>query len=64
MRVTMGTRRCSGGSAPRRTRNFAGTVHLIFQPAEEGGGGDLMVKEGLFDPSIVTEFLPSTTVRI
>jgi amidohydrolase len=32
------------------TRNFAGTVHLIFQPAEEGGGGgDLMVKEGLFD---------------
>ena len=32
------------------TRNFAGTVHLIFQPAEEGGaGGDKMVKEGLFD---------------
>ncbi|MBC7709948.1 MAG: amidohydrolase [Rhizobacter sp.] len=32
------------------TRNFAGTVHVIFQPAEEGGaGGDLMVKEGLFD---------------
>ncbi|MEQ1596857.1 MAG: M20 aminoacylase family protein [Casimicrobium sp.] len=32
------------------TRNFAGTAHLIFQPAEEGGGGgDLMVKEGLFD---------------
>ncbi|HPG62504.1 MAG TPA: M20 aminoacylase family protein [Casimicrobium sp.] len=32
------------------TRDFAGTVHLIFQPAEEGGGGgDLMVKEGLFD---------------
>ncbi len=32
------------------TRNFAGTVHLIFQPAEEGGaGGELMVKEGLFD---------------
>ena len=21
------------------TRNFAGTVYLIFQPAEEGGGG-------------------------
>ncbi|MEO7255215.1 MAG: M20 aminoacylase family protein [Casimicrobium sp.] len=32
------------------TRNFAGTVHLIFQPAEEGGaGGEMMVKEGLFD---------------
>ncbi|MBT5263814.1 MAG: amidohydrolase [Rhodospirillaceae bacterium] len=32
------------------TRNFDGTVNVIFQPAEEGGaGGDLMVKEGLFD---------------
>ena len=32
------------------TRNFAGTVHFIFQPAEEGkGGGREMVKEGLFD---------------
>jgi amidohydrolase len=32
------------------TRNFDGTVYLIFQPAEEGGaGGDLMVKEGLFE---------------
>jgi amidohydrolase len=32
------------------TRNFSGTVNLIFQPAEEGGaGGELMVKEGLFD---------------
>ncbi|AVR04248.1 M20 aminoacylase family protein [Pluralibacter gergoviae] len=28
---------------------FNGTVHLIFQPAEEAfGGADLMVKEGLF----------------
>jgi amidohydrolase len=33
-----------------QTRNFAGTVHLIFQPAEEGGaGGELMVQEGLFE---------------
>ena len=30
--------------------DFAGTVHFIFQPAEEGGhGGEKMVKEGLFD---------------
>ena len=32
------------------TRNFDGTVNFIFQPAEEGGGGGrLMVEEGLFD---------------
>lgn len=32
------------------TRNFDGTVHLIFQPAEEGGNGaHKMIKEGLFD---------------
>ena len=32
------------------TRNFKGTVYLIFQPAEEGaGGGRVMVEEGLFD---------------
>ncbi|MEM7616585.1 MAG: amidohydrolase, partial [Pseudomonadota bacterium] len=32
------------------TRNFAGTVALIFQPAEEGGGGaKLMVEEGVLD---------------
>jgi hippurate hydrolase len=31
------------------TRNFAGTVHVIFQPAEENlGGGRAMVEEGLF----------------
>ena len=30
-------------------KDFAGTVHLIFQPAEENdGGGRLMVEEGLF----------------
>lgn len=29
---------------------FNGTVHLIFQPAEEAGGGaDLMIKDGLFE---------------
>lgn len=32
------------------TRNFAGTVALIFQPAEEnGGGGGVMVEEGVMD---------------
>ena len=32
------------------TRNFAGTVHFIFQPAEENeGGGRVMIEEGLFD---------------
>ena len=31
-------------------RDFDGTVNLIFQPAEEGGGGGrLMVEEGLFE---------------
>jgi amidohydrolase len=32
------------------TGNFEGTVHLIFQPAEEGGGGGrVMIEHGLFD---------------
>ncbi|MFI4988522.1 MAG: M20 aminoacylase family protein [Alphaproteobacteria bacterium] len=32
------------------TRGFAGTVHVIFQPAEENeGGGRVMVAEGLFE---------------
>ena len=32
------------------TRNFAGTVYFIFQPAEENeGGARVMVAEGLFD---------------
>src|SRR5690349_1752867 len=32
------------------TRNFAGSVAVIFQPAEEGGGGgNEMVKEGMME---------------
>ncbi|MGZ2258141.1 M20 aminoacylase family protein [Roseobacter sp. A03A-229] len=32
------------------TRNFAGRVALIFQPAEEfGGGGEVMVQEGIME---------------
>ena len=33
-----------------RHRNFDGTVYLVFQPAEEGGGGAReMIKDGLFN---------------
>ena len=33
-----------------RNRDFDGTVYLIFQPAEEGGGGAReMIKDGLFE---------------
>ncbi|HWI25645.1 MAG TPA: M20 aminoacylase family protein [Stellaceae bacterium] len=32
------------------TRNFTGTVHFVFQPAEENeGGGRVMVQDGLFE---------------
>jgi len=32
------------------TRNFDGTVHFIFQPAEEGeAGGRVMIEDGLFE---------------
>lgn len=40
------------GAARHLSENpdFDGTVHFIFQPAEEGlGGGRVMVEEGLFD---------------
>lgn len=37
-------------AALRSQGNFDGTVHFIFQPAEEGdGGGRVMVEQGLFE---------------
>ena len=37
------------------TRNFRGRAALLFQPAEEcGGGGDVMVREGVLDRLDVT----------
>lgn len=38
------------------TRNFAGSVALIFQPAEEdGGGGNVMVQDGIMDRFGITQ---------
>ncbi|KQB98191.1 amidohydrolase [Loktanella sp. 1ANDIMAR09] len=38
------------------TRNFAGRVALIFQPAEEnGGGGEVMVREGILERFDIAE---------
>ena len=40
----------------QETRHFDGTAYLIFQPAEEGGGGGkVMVEEGLFERFPVNE---------
>jgi len=34
----------------KENNDFSGSVHFIFQPAEEGGGGGrVMVEEGIFD---------------
>ncbi|MPR06588.1 M20 aminoacylase family protein [Microvirga tunisiensis] len=37
------------------TRNFDGTAVVIFQPAEEGGGGNEMLKDGLMERFGVNE---------
>jgi amidohydrolase len=38
------------------TRNFAGSIAVIFQPAEEGGGGGReMVKDGLMETFAISE---------
>ena len=50
--ATTGTRRMLLGAARylAETRNFDGTVHFIFQPAEEGlGGAKAMLDDGLFE---------------
>ena len=50
--ATTATPRCCWRrpSTWRKHRNFDGTVYLVFQPAEEGGGGAReMIKDGLFE---------------
>ena len=54
--VMTGTRACclapqsSSFQRKQRGEGLPGNVHFIFQPAEEmGGGGEVMVKGGLFD---------------
>ena len=43
------TRLLGGARYLAETRNFSGTVVLIFQPAEErGGGAEVMVRDGIF----------------
>jgi amidohydrolase len=38
------------GALLMQDSGWAGTVHLVFQPAEEGGGGAMsMIKDGLFN---------------
>ena len=40
----------------QETRNFAGRVALVFQPAEEGGvGANAMLKDGLFEKFDISE---------
>lgn len=47
------------------TRRFNGTLRLIFQPAEEMiNGGEIMVKEGLFDRFPAMSFSGCTTCRV
>ena len=44
------------------TRRFKGRVALIFQPAEEdGGGGEVMVKEGMMDRFNITSVYVTVT---
>ena len=48
-----------------RRRNFEGTVHFIFQPDEENGGGaQAMIEAGLFDASQWTASTACTTCRV
>ena len=44
-----------------RQPNFSGTLHLIFQPAEGGGGARVMIEDGLFERFPATRCSPCTT---
>ena len=46
------------GALPAETCNFSGTAYMVFQPAEGGGGGEVMVKEGSSSASWPTKCMP------
>ena len=58
--MLLGAARSAGG----RHRDFGGTVHFIFQPAEEGrGGAKAMLDDGLFDRFPSMPSMACTTSR-
>jgi len=48
--MLLGAAQALARSAHSTTRDFSGTIHFIFQPAEEGqGGARAMIEDGLFE---------------